>query len=106
VHELDVPDAALMRLFQSFEFSFQKVQPFDVTDDRGRSGRMRRFEIGSRKRAAQAVMGDHLIHPGQTLQVILVELVRFRRSQCGQYSGCVPAENGSIRHVGETCHRQ
>jgi hypothetical protein len=48
VHELDVPDAALMRLFQSLEFSFKKIQSFDVAHDRRLSGRMRRFEIGGR----------------------------------------------------------
>jgi len=106
VHELDVPDAALMRLFQSLEFSFKKIQSFDVAHDRRLSGRMRRFEIGGRKRPPQAVMRHHLIHPGKTLQVIPIELARFRRPQRGQYSGRVPAKNGSIRHIGETCHRQ
>ena len=34
VHQLDMPDAALMRLLQSFEFQLQEVEPFHIGDDR------------------------------------------------------------------------
>jgi hypothetical protein len=106
VHELDVSDAAPMGLFQALQFSLKEVQPFDIAHNRGLSRRVRRFEIGRGKCAAQAMIGDHLINPGEAVQVILVEFVRRRRSQRGEHSGGVPAENGAVRHVGETCDRQ
>ena len=54
MHELQVPDAALMRFLKSFEFGLQKVEPFHVSDDRGLSRFVGGFEIGRGKRAAQA----------------------------------------------------
>ena len=40
VHELNVPDAALMRLLEPLKLSLKKVEPFHVTHDRGLTRRM------------------------------------------------------------------
>ena len=35
VQQLNVPDAALMRLLEPFELALKEVEPFHVTHDRG-----------------------------------------------------------------------
>ena len=67
MHELDMPDAALMRFLKSLELGLEKVEPFHVGDDRGLARFMGGFEIGRGQRAAQAMVGDHLIHPCEAL---------------------------------------
>src|SRR5258705_13039587 len=57
VHELQMPDAALMRFLQPLELAVEKVEPFHIGDDRGLPGFMGRLEIGRGKGAAQAVIG-------------------------------------------------
>jgi hypothetical protein len=39
------------------------------------------LEIGCRKRATQAMVGDHLIHPIEAPKMVLVELAGLRRAQ-------------------------
>src|SRR5450759_1060771 len=51
VHELDVPDAALMRLFEPLQLSLEEIEPFNVAHDRGLPRRMRSLQIGGGKRA-------------------------------------------------------
>jgi hypothetical protein len=84
VHELQVPDATLMRFLEPFELGLQKVQPFHVGDDRGLSRLMGGFEIGSAKGAAQAMIGDHPIHPSEALEMVAIELARLGCAHRGQ----------------------
>ena len=106
VHKLQVPDAALMGFLKSLELSLEKVEPFHVGNDRRLSRFMGGFEIGAGKRPAQAVVGDHFIHPGEALEMVPIELARLGCAQCGQNALRIPAENRAVRHVGEACDRQ
>ena len=72
VHELNVSDATLMRLLEPLELSLEEVEPFHVTHDGGLPGCMRGLEIGCRKRATQAMVGNHLVHPIEALEMVLV----------------------------------
>lgn len=74
MHELDMPDAALMRFFESFEFPVEKIQPLDIGDDCRLPRLVRRVEIGHAQRPAHAVLGDQLVHPRQTVEMIAVKL--------------------------------
>jgi hypothetical protein len=106
VHELDMPDAALMSLLKALKLHFEEIESFHVTHERGLSGAMRRLEIGRRKRSAQAVRGDHLVHPIEPLEVVPVESARFRRPRGGEYAGLIPGKNGSVRYVRKAGDRQ
>src|SRR5438270_9571908 len=84
VHELHVPDAALMRLFEPLELRLEKVESFNVTHNRGLPCFMCSLEIGRGKGSAQAMVGDHLVQPGEALEMVLVEQARLRRAQRGE----------------------
>src|SRR6202043_3507893 len=99
-------DAALMRLLETIELSLEEGEPLDITHDRGLPRCVCGFESGGRKRATQAMVGYHLIHPIEAPKMVLVELSGLRRAQRGEDPGRVPAEDGSVRHVGEACDRQ
>ncbi len=75
-----MPDAAQMRLLEPLELSLEEVEPFHVTHDRGLPRCMCGLEIGCRKRATEAMVGDHFIHPIEALKMVLVELPRLRRA--------------------------
>ena len=64
VHELDMPDATK----SSRRSTVSRIESFHITHDRGLPGAMRRLEIGRRKRSAQAVRGDHLLHRIEPLE--------------------------------------
>jgi hypothetical protein len=104
MHELHMPDAAPMRLLEPLELGFEKVEAFDVADDRGLSRLMRGLEIGRGERAAQAVLRDHLVHPGESIEMVFVELAGLRLALGGREAGRVPAEERTVRHIGEA-HR-
>jgi hypothetical protein len=106
VHELDMTDAALMGLLKTLKLGFEKIESFHITHDRGLSGPMGRLEIGRRKRSAQAVRGDHLVHPIEPLEMVLVESARFRCPHGGEYAGLIPGKNGSVRYVRKAGDRQ
>src|SRR6266403_5865857 len=84
MHELNVPDAARMRLFEPLELALEEVEPLDVADDRGLARFVRSLEIGGVERATQAVVRDQLVHPIETPEVVLVELARLGRAQRGE----------------------
>ncbi len=63
------------------------------------------LEIGRRKRATQAMAGDHLIHPIEAPKMVGVELARLRRAQRAEDAGRIPAEDGTVRHVCEARDR-
>jgi len=48
----------------------------------------------------------HLIHPGEALEMVLIEQARLRRAQCGEDAGRIPAKDGTVRHVREARNRQ
>ena len=77
VHELHMPDAAPMRLLEPFELAVEKIEPLDIGDDRRLSRLVRRFEIGGVQRPAHAVSGDQLVHPGEAVEMVAVELARL-----------------------------
>ena len=84
VHELDVPYAALMRLFEPLQLSLKEIEPFYIAHDGGLPRRMRGLQIGRRKRTLQPVTSDHLIDPVEASEVIFVELGELRRAQRAQ----------------------
>src|SRR5260370_169722 len=90
VNELNVPDATLMRLLEPLEFSLQEIEPFYVSYDGGLPRCMCGLEIGCRKRATQAMVGDHLIHPIEAPKMVLVELARLRSAQRDENPGRIP----------------
>src|SRR5207302_6292312 len=93
VHKLDMPDAAPMRFLEPFELALEKVEPFHIADDRGLPCLMRGLEIGRRKRSIEAMAGDHLIHPGEALEMVPIEQARLRRAQRGEDALGIPAED-------------
>jgi hypothetical protein len=58
VHQLEVPNTALMRLFEPFELHFEEVESLDVSDNRWLPDGVRRRQIGRGKRPAQAVVSN------------------------------------------------
>jgi len=97
MHELHVPDAALVRFFQPFELPVEEIKPLYVSHDRRLSHFVRRLQIGRGKGAPQAVMSNHLIHPGKTLQ--MVKFTRLRRAQGGEHTLGIARQYGAVRHV-------
>ena len=92
-----------MRFLEPIEIRLQKIQPLHVGDDRGLCRFVGGFEIGRGESAAQAVVGDHPIHPGEALEVVPIELARLGRAQRRQNAPRVPAEDRAVRHVGQAC---
>ena len=84
MHKLHMPDAPPMRLLEAFEFSLEKIEPLDVGDDRRLSCPVCGFQIGGIQRAAHAVTGDQLVHPGEAVEVVAVKLTWCRRSNFGE----------------------
>jgi hypothetical protein len=60
---------------------------------------MRRLEIGTSEGAAQPVVRHHLIHPGEALEMVLIEQARLWRAQRGEDAGRIPAKDGPVRHI-------
>ena len=106
VHQLHMPDAAPMRRLQPFKLHFEEVEPLHIGDDRRLARLARRFEIGGAQRTARAVTGDQIVHPGEAVDVVAVELAWFRRADRGQRAFGSAAEHGPVRHVGQAGHRQ
>jgi hypothetical protein len=99
VHELDVPDAALVRFLEPLELPLKKIQSFNVAHY-GRSARcVRGFQIRRRKRAPQPMMSDHLIYPIKAAQMILIELARLRGAQRCQDPGRIPSQDRTVRNI-------
>src|SRR5262245_59503037 len=103
VDELHVSNAALMRLFEPFKLHLKEIQALNIPNDSGLSRPMRRLKIGRGKRTLQAVIGHHLVDPGQSIEMIVVKESRFWRAKCGEYACRVSAEDGTIRDIGEAC---
>src|ERR1700747_410078 len=95
-----------MRFLEPFELGFEKVQPFDVGNDRGLSRLMGCFEVGGGKRAAETMIGHHFIRPGEALEMVPIELTRFWCAQRGENPSRIPAEYRAVRHVGQARHRK
>src|SRR5262249_45700646 len=106
MHQLDMADAALMRLLQPFEFYLEKVEPLHIGDDRPLPRFVRRFEDGGAKRAAHTMIGDQLVHPGEAAEVVAVELAWLRRANRGESALGIAAEHGPVRYVGQAGDRQ
>ena len=81
MHELQVSQPALMRFLQSLQFAVEKIEAFDIADNRRLSRFMCGFEVGGAQRAADAVMDDQLVHPREAIEMISVELPRCGRAQ-------------------------
>src|SRR5439155_23128700 len=64
VYELNMADAALVRLLQSLEFHFQKVEPLYIGKDCRLARLVRSRKILGSKGAAQPVLCDHIVQPG------------------------------------------
>ena len=68
VHELQVTQPAPMRFLEPFELALEEVEAFRVRDDRRIARLVRGFKIGRGEGAANAVMGDQLVDPRETLR--------------------------------------
>jgi hypothetical protein len=106
MHQLHMADTPLMRLLQPFEFHLEKVEPLHIGDDRRLPRLVRRFEIGGAERAAHVMIGDQLVHPGEAVEVIAVELAWLRRSNSGESALGIAAEHRPVRYVGQASDRQ
>ncbi len=71
MHELEVAQPALVRLLEPFELAVEEIEPFRIADDRRIARLVRGFEVGGGKRAADAVMGDELVHPPEPFEMEL-----------------------------------
>src|SRR5207247_3982132 len=89
-----------------FELPLEEVEPFHIADDRGLPCLMRGLEIGRRKCPVEAMAGNHLIHPGEALDMVLIEQARLRRAQRGEDALSIPAEDRTIRYVRQACGRE
>jgi hypothetical protein len=85
VYELHVPNATLVRFLEPL------VLPDELPRDQ------------PRKAHAQVMTGDHLVNPGQSIEMVFVKEARFRCTQCRKYTGLIPAEDRTIGDVGEAC---
>jgi hypothetical protein len=99
VHQLCVPHAALVRLFQPFELPLEEIEPLDVHDDGWLPHRMRRLEIGSREGAAQPMVRHYLVRPGEALEMMAIELARLGRAHRRQNALRIPPEDRTVRHI-------
>ena len=52
------------------------------------------------------MVGDHLVHPGEALEMVLIKRARLRRAQRGENAGRIPAEDGSVGDVRKARDRQ
>ena len=52
------------------------------------------------------MMGDQLVHPGEAVEVVTVELAGFRRANSGESAFGIAAEQGPIWHVGQADNGQ
>jgi hypothetical protein len=103
VHELRVPDAALVRLLKALELHLEEVEPFHVGHDRRLPCLMRGFEFVRGHGAAHAMIGDHLVHPGEALEMVPIELSRLGGAHRSQNALRIPAEDRAVGHIGEAC---
>src|SRR6516162_9424357 len=101
MHELRVPDAALVCLLEALELHLKEVESFDVHYDGRLPGSMRRLEIGSSESAAQPMVRHHLVHPSKALYMVLVEQARLRRADRGKNASRIPAKDRTVRYVRE-----
>jgi len=69
-------------------------------------GSVRRLEIGGGKGTMQTMICDHLIHPSWTIEMVRVELSRLGGAQRGENACRIPGKDGTVRHVGQVCHRK
>jgi len=106
VHELQVPDATLVRFLKPFELAIKEVEPFNIGDDSRPPGVMGCLQIAGGKGAAQTVVGDDFIHPGETLEMVTVELARLGCSHRGERACFIPGKDRTVRYVGEAGRRQ
>jgi hypothetical protein len=102
VHELHVTDAAPVRVLQPLELELEEVEPLHVHDDGGLPRRVGGLEVCRGEGAADAVTGHQLVHPGDALEVVLVELTGGGLADHGEHIVGVAPENRGIRHIGET----
>jgi arylsulfatase A-like enzyme len=65
---------------------------------------MSRLEISGGECPAQAVAGEHLIHPSETFEMVPVEFARLGHARSGQNAFRIPAEDRTVRHIGQACH--
>ena len=107
MHELHKPDAPLVRFLQPFQLPVKEIEPLNVGDDRRLSRLVRRFEIGGIQRAADAVIGDQFVQPGETVEVVTVKLARHRRAHHSEGPFRIASEHRPVRHVGQAgdCQR-
>ena len=106
MHQLEMPDAALVCFLEALQFHLEKVEAFDVGHDRGLPRFMRGLQFGRAQRPAYAVAGDQLVHPGEAFEVVLVELPRPGRPHHGQRTLGISTEDGPVRHIGEARDRE
>src|SRR6202043_4034485 len=67
VHELDVPDAALMRFLKPLKLHLEEIEPLHVAHNRRLPRPMGRLQIRRGESAAQTMIGNHLVDPGKAL---------------------------------------
>jgi hypothetical protein len=47
------------------------------------------------------MLGDQLVDPGEPIEMVFVKESRFWHAQGGEYTGLIPAEDRSVRDIGE-----
>ena len=65
---------------------------------------MSRLKISGGECPAQAVAGEHFIHPSEAFEMVPVEFARLGHAQSGQNAFRIPAEDRTVRHIGQACH--
>ena len=101
VHELHVPDAALVRFLEALELLLEEIEAFDVLHDGRLAGGMSRGEIGGVERAREPVLRHHLVDPVEAAEMVFVELAAPGLARDAEHALRVPAEDGRVRHIGE-----
>src|SRR5207248_10289498 len=71
--ELQVPQTALVRFLQPLQLAIEKIEPFNIPNYRWLARSMRFLQIGCAKGPAHAMMSNELIHPGEPVEMMMVE---------------------------------
>jgi len=106
VHELRVPDAAVVRLLEPFQLHLKEVEPFDVHHDGRLPSAVRCLYISSSEGASEPMLRHHLVHPSQTLKMVPIKFARLGRARGGQNALRIPAQDRPVGHVRQAGDRK
>jgi hypothetical protein len=79
-----VPNATLVRFLEPFELPFEEVEPFHVSHIAGSPASCAALRSAAESAPAEVMVGDHLVHPGEAVEMLRVQQARLRCAQRGE----------------------